>query len=188
MSADGGRGVLHTPRVVEAFGGRTRTYPFSQQCRQRPRAYAKRPYITPSPRPSLTPFIICANLRSSVDKFSCGSVLYRSLGVVGGGRHSATATGPVGVEELPARPVHALVSMGAEEIALRLQQVSRQPPAAIPVVEGERRAERGRRDAGLDRSYYRTPPGILIVDKHRREEIVQKEVRGSGALVKRLLD
>jgi hypothetical protein len=39
------------------------------------------------------------------------------------------------MEELPARFVHALVGMGAEEIALRLQQVRGEPRGAVPIVK-----------------------------------------------------
>src|SRR5579875_2439678 len=45
------------------------------------------------------------------------------LGVVGGGGDTATAAGPVGVEELAARLVDALVGVGTEEVALRLQEI-----------------------------------------------------------------
>jgi len=49
---------------------------------------------------------------------------------------------PVGVEELAARLVHTLVGVGAEVIALRLQQVGGQPRAAVAIVERQRGGER----------------------------------------------
>jgi hypothetical protein len=52
---------------------------------------------------------------------------------VGAGGGDAAVAGPVGVEELAARLVEALVGVGAEVIALRLQQVGRQPRAAVAV-------------------------------------------------------
>ena len=45
------------------------------------------------------------------------------------------SSGPVSVEELAARLVNALIGMGAEVIALRLQQVGGQTPGAIAVKE-----------------------------------------------------
>ena len=57
--------------------------------------------------------------------------------------------GPVGMKELAARPVHALVGMRAEIIALRLQQIGRQFFRAIAVIVGQRGRKRRRRDAQL---------------------------------------
>src|SRR5688572_17815876 len=54
--------------------------------------------------------------------------------VVGGAGGGAAAPGPVRVEELAARLVEALVGVRAEVVALRLQQVRREPAAAVPVV------------------------------------------------------
>src|SRR5437867_7103071 len=79
--------------------------------------------------------------------------------VVAARRYPAAAAGPVRMEELPPRPVDALVGVGAEEVPLRLQQVCGQTGRAEPVVEGERRGERGRWDAGLDRPDDGAPPG-----------------------------
>src|SRR5690606_23238751 len=45
---------------------------------------------------------------------------------------------PVGVVALPARPVHALVRVGAEVVALRLDQVRGQALGAVAVVERQR--------------------------------------------------
>ena len=47
--------------------------------------------------------------------------------VVGAGGNAAAAARPVGVEELAARFVHALVGVRAEVVALGLQQIRRQP-------------------------------------------------------------
>ena len=89
-------------------------------------------------------------------RISCSCSVVR-LGVVAAGRHASAAAGPVGVEELAARLVDALVGVGAEVVALGLQQVRGQPSRAVAVEEGERGRERRRRDAGLDRA--RRPRG-----------------------------
>ena len=59
-------------------------------------------------------------------------------------------SGPVGVEELAARLVDALVGVRAEEVALRLQQIRGQPRGAVAVVEGQRGGEGRRGNAELD--------------------------------------
>src|ERR1019366_2460613 len=53
----------------------------------------------------------------------------------------AAAAGPVRVEEFATRFVHAFVSVRAEIIALRMQQVRRQNCGTILIVERERGAE-----------------------------------------------
>ena len=55
------------------------------------------------------------------------------LGVVGCGRNPSAAAGPVCMEELATRFVYALISVGAKEVTLGLQQVGRQTlgPVAI---------------------------------------------------------
>ena len=65
------------------------------------------------------------------------------LSLVGVGGDPAGGARPVGV--LPhARVVEALEGVRAEVVALRLQQVGRQPRAAVAIEEGERRREGGR--------------------------------------------
>ena len=49
----------------------------------------------------------------------------------------ATVSGPVGVKKLAAGPVDAFIGVGAEVVALRLQQVCRQVRRAVAVVVGE---------------------------------------------------
>jgi len=51
------------------------------------------------------------------------------------GRRSSAA-GPVGMEILAARLVDPLVGVGAEKVALSLEQVGREPLAAIAVIIG----------------------------------------------------
>src|SRR6266571_8097553 len=109
-------------------------------------------------------------------------------GVVGARRYPAAAAGPVRMEELAVRPVDALVGVGAEEVPLRLQQVCGQTGRAEPVVEGERRGEGRRWDAGLDRADDGAPPGRLVVVQQLAEETVDEQVREPRILVVGLLD
>src|ERR1035441_2589063 len=67
--------------------------------------------------------------------------LYR----VGSGRNVAALARPVSMEEFAARLVDALVGVGPEVIALRLQQIRRQPRAAIAVKERQRRHRKSTR-------------------------------------------
>src|ERR1700678_3750817 len=60
-----------------------------------------------------------------------------AVGVIRGSGHvaarggDAAVAGPVGVGELAARLIHALVSVRAEVVALRLEQIGRQPRATV---------------------------------------------------------
>ena len=73
---------------------------------------------------------------------------------------------PIGVEH--ARLVDAVVGVGAEVVALGLQQVGRQPVAAVAVVVGQGRGEGRRGDAQLDGRRDDVPPGGLgLVDRLR---------------------
>src|SRR5215471_8010240 len=74
----------------------------------------------------------------------------RQLNVIPSGRDATATARPVRMEKLAARPVHALVGVSAEEVALRLQQVRGQTLGAVAVEERERRREGGRRHAVLD--------------------------------------
>src|SRR5436853_3215075 len=67
----------------------------------------------------------------------------RISGIVAAGGGCAAVAGPVGMEELAARLVDAFVSMGAEVVALSLQQVRGKTFGAVAVVEGEGGAEGG---------------------------------------------
>src|SRR6186997_1367428 len=71
--------------------------------------------------------------------WSRDSNLHR-VGARGGG---AAAAGPVRVEELAARFVHALVGVRAEIVALRLKQVRGQVRRAVAIEESEGGAEGG---------------------------------------------
>ncbi len=79
--------------------------------------------------------------------------------------------------------IDAAIGVRAEEVALRLGQVRRQPRAAIRIVVGERDAEAVHRDAEADGGLDDEAPAVL----HRRradlvaERFVEQEVdRDSG--------
>ena len=86
-------------------------------------------------------------------------------------RGRAAAAGPVGVEKLAARFVHALVSVRAEVIALGLKQVRRQTFAAKTVVEGQSGAEGRNWDAFFGSGGHRiTPAALALLDCLLEEE------------------
>ena len=95
---------------------------------------------------------------------------------------------PIGVEELAARLVHALVSVRAEEIALGLQQVGGQAPRAVPVVKRQRRAEGRRGHAVLGGQNHAAAPGCLVVDQRLAEEVIEEQVAQARVLVEGFLD
>ena len=82
---------------------------------------------------------------------------------------------PLGVDELAGR-VGPLVGVGAEEIALGLDQVARQALAAVAVVVGQARAEGRRADAVGDRLVDHAPPGILARVDLLLEVLVHQQV------------
>ena len=69
---------------------------------------------------------------------------------VGAGGDAATLAGPVGVEELSAGLVEALVGVGAEVVALSLEQVGGQALGAVAVEERQCGGERRRGHTELD--------------------------------------
>ena len=71
--------------------------------------------------------------------------------IVGGGSRIATGACPVGVEKLTFRPIDALIGVGAEVVALRLQQVGGQAAAGVAVEEGEGGYGAGHRQTMLHR-------------------------------------
>ena len=102
-------------------------------------------------------------------------------------RNVAAGSCPVGVEELPARLVDALVGMGAEIVALGLEQVRREPRGAVAVVEGERRGEGRHGDAAAHRGGNNAPPGGFALREYLAEVVVEHQIRqllvaGKGVL------
>src|SRR6266513_3268707 len=96
-----------------------------------------------------------------------------SLDGVSSRRGRAAAAGPVGVEKLAARFVHALVGVRAEVIALGLKQVRRQHGGAILIVKRERGAERRHGDATLHRGRHNVAPAFLATFDLAAEIIVE---------------
>ena len=96
--------------------------------------------------------------------------------------------GPVGVEELAARPVDALVGVGAKVVALGLEQVGRQPRVAIAVVVGQGAAKGRHRDAVGHRGRDHAAPGGLAAVDGVLEVGRQQQVGQVGVVVEGLLD
>src|SRR5665213_867693 len=92
------------------------------------------------------------------------------------------------MEELAARLVDPLIRMRAKEVALRLQQVRRQPRRPIAVIERQRGRKRRRRHAQLDCMDQRLPPARLVLVQRTRKEVVHQQVLQLRVLVERLLD
>src|SRR6266404_9764941 len=92
------------------------------------------------------------------------------------------------MEELAPRLIDAFVRMGAEEVALSLQQVRGQARGAVSVVEGERRRHRRSRHAVLDGLNERASPRCLILVQQLAEKIVQQKIGELRILVVSLLD
>src|ERR1035438_4934554 len=111
--------------------------------------------------PSVSTPSTSINSRRIRDTSCVISALMPVLNGVRSGGDIAARAGPVGVEELAARLVDALVGVRAEVVALRLQQVRRQPRAAIAVEEGQRCHERRHRDCRFRRLGHHAPPRRL---------------------------
>src|ERR1051326_7787016 len=110
------------------------------------------------------------------------------LNRVGAGRNRAALAGPVGVEELAAGTVDALVRVRAEVIALGLQQIGRQTLAAVPIVERKRGGEGGNGHAGSHGHAYDTAPRWLAAIDDLMEIGVQQQVGETGIAVEGFLD
>lgn len=89
---------------------------------------------------------------------------------------STDHVGPVGVEELAAWFVGALVGVGTEEVALGLQQIRRQHGAAVAVVVSERGTEGRNRDAVDGGECHDLTPVLLEFVEQVLEERCQHEV------------
>src|SRR4051794_39950681 len=111
-----------------------------------------------------------------------------NLSVVCRRRNAASVTGPVGVEEFATGLVDALIGMRAEVVALRLQQVRRQPSGSIAIEERQGGCERRRGNAHFDCPLQRLAPTILILVQYAREEAVQKQIAQVGSGDERFLD
>ena len=78
--------------------------------------------------------------------------------------------------------------MRAEIIALGLKQVGREPFAAIPVVEGQGRADCRHRNPFFRRDGDHVAPGALALPDCFFEKRIQEQVHQPGIFIKRLLD
>src|SRR5665647_314621 len=146
---------------------------------------------TGADRSALLNFFVAASRQSAAFSFSISGALPRrryKLYVVSAGRCCAAATGPVRVKEFAARLVHALVSVRAEIIALRLEQVCRQNGAAVLVVERQRGAERGHRNSLLRRRRHDVAPAFLRALDFAPEIIVEQQVRELRIIIVGFLD
>src|SRR6059058_4655879 len=92
------------------------------------------------------------------------------------------------MEELSPRLIHPLVRMRTEEVPLRLQEVRRQPLAAIAVIKGQRRRKRRHWHANLHRMDDRLPPRGLVLAQSLREKIIHEQILQLGIVIERLLD
>src|SRR6266700_3682310 len=113
---------------------------------------------------------------------------YKWSRVISGGGYPAAVSGPGRMEKLAARLVDALISMGAKEIPLRLQQVGGQPCGSEAVVERKRGGKCGRGHAILDGANYAAAPPFLILHQCLAEKIVEQQVIQAGVLVERFGD
>ena len=93
---------------------------------------------------------------------------------------------PIAVEN--AFLVDAVVGVGAEIVALGLQQIGRQPLGAIAVVVGQGRGERRRGNAQLDGRRDHVPPGRLRLGDRLGEIRGQEQVFQLRIGVEGLLD
>src|SRR6185437_10441534 len=98
----------------------------------------------------------------SLRKFNPLFIVFSLLSVVRTRGHAATAPSPVGMEKLAAWFVDALVSMSAEEIALRLQQVRGQTRRSVAIVKCQRGGKRRGRHTESDSANDSLSPGLLI--------------------------
>src|SRR5690554_1380088 len=110
------------------------------------------------------------------------------LNIIGGGGGSSTSSGPVGVEELAARFVDALIGMGTKVVALGLQQVGGQAftAVAIEIVEGGGNGGSG--DAVHYSGGHYTAPAFLSLVHHILKEGIEQEVGQVFVLVEGFLD
>src|SRR6516165_689243 len=104
------------------------------------------------------------------------SALMPVLNGISSGRNVAALACPVGVEVFAARLVYALVGVCAEVIALCLEQVGRQPFAAVAVKERDGRHERRNGDSGLHGLGDYAAPGRLAARDDILEIAIEQQV------------
>ena len=80
---------------------------------------------------------------------------------------------------MPSRS-RAFVGVGAEKVPLRLDQIGRQPRAAVAVIVGQACAERRRRDAARHRRLDNLTPRGQPLRYRRPKLVVKQEVCQAG--------
>src|SRR5437868_7803969 len=96
--------------------------------------------------------------------------------------------GPVGVEELAARLIHALVRVRAEIIALGLKEVGRKPFAPVAVIKRQRSAEGRHRNSLFYSGRDCIAPGTVRAIESFAEKRIQHQVGKLGMFRERFLD
>lgn len=109
------------------------------------------------------------------------------LCIVTGGGDITAAAGPVGVDEL-ARAAEQLVSMGAEVIALSLNQVRGKHCRTVSVVECKGGGEAWSRNAQRDGRSNHTAPRTLALGDFLAEKVIQQEIIQRLILIEGILD
>ena len=102
-------------------------------------------------------------------------VCFTSLGIISGRRHVASQPGPICMNK-SSRIAQQFISMRAEVIPLRLNQIGRQACWPVAIIESQCGAETGRGYAQLDRIGYHFSPGFLSAINSFPEEVVQQQV------------
>src|SRR5262245_44025192 len=97
-------------------------------------------------------------------------------------------SGPVRMEELAARLINAFVGVGAEVIALGLQEICRETFGAVTVVESQSGAERRDGNAFLGGHGHNVAPGALGFLDLAFEKLIQKQIRELRIFVEGFLD
>src|ERR1035438_6618564 len=92
------------------------------------------------------------------------------------------------MEELAAGLVEALIGMRAEIVALGLEEVGREPLAAIRVIERQRGAKGRHRDALAGGQGDDLTPGALGILNGLAEERIEQQIREIRILVEAFLD
>src|SRR5688572_29889816 len=92
------------------------------------------------------------------------------------------------MEKFAARLVEPFVSVGAEVVALRLQQVRGQPSAPVAIEVGQCGAHARNGNAGLHCGDYDAPPCGLSAGDGLVEERVKQQIDQLVIAVKGLLD
>ena len=100
----------------------------------------------------------------------------QDLDCVGRGSGIAAVTCPIGMEKLATGLVHPLISVGSEEVALRLQEIGGQNGCAVAVVERKRSAEGGNGNSAFGSEGHHIAPAFLALLDFIAEIAIEKKV------------